>query len=105
MKPEQAIQKFSFQPITHQLLISLLKDYKRPNDKINEWVKQRKLITLKRGLYVWNSPQFCVSLQCDIISEAPTYGFCHARKDQYGRIRDGVHERIFFFRAGQKSAR
>lgn len=32
--------------------MTLLKDYKRPNDKINEWVRQGQLIPLKRGLYL-----------------------------------------------------
>ncbi len=55
VKIEQSIQEFISQPLTHQLLVSLLKDYKRPNDKINELVKSGQLITLKKGLYVWNS--------------------------------------------------
>jgi len=34
MDLSQSIRNLSSQPLTHQLLISLLKDYKRPNDKI-----------------------------------------------------------------------
>ncbi|QES88888.1 type IV toxin-antitoxin system AbiEi family antitoxin domain-containing protein [Rhizosphaericola mali] len=51
------ILPFQSQPISHQVLMSLLKDYKRPNDKINELVKDDKLIPLKRGVYIWNSAQ------------------------------------------------
>lgn len=54
---EQMILPFQSQPISHQVLMSLLKDYKRPNDKINELVKDEKLIPLKRGVYIWNSAQ------------------------------------------------
>lgn len=54
---EQNILSFQSQPISHQVLMSLLKDYKRPNDKINELVKDDKLIPLKRGVYIWNSAQ------------------------------------------------
>lgn len=42
-------------PISHQTLLSLLKDYKRPNDKIYEMVSNHKLVPLRRGLYVWNN--------------------------------------------------
>ncbi|HEU0228347.1 MAG TPA: hypothetical protein VFQ86_11445 [Arachidicoccus soli] len=49
----ESITKFGTRPIPHQVLITILKEYKRPNDKINEWVKQDMLITLKKGLYIW----------------------------------------------------
>jgi len=34
MDIQAAIKELSNQPLTHQLLAGLLKDYKRPNDKI-----------------------------------------------------------------------
>ena len=37
--------------ITHSTALAMLKDYSRPNDKISELIKQKKLISLKRGLY------------------------------------------------------
>jgi hypothetical protein len=49
---KEAIQPFSEAPISRQLLFSLLKDYKRPYDKIHELVKQQQLVQLKRGMYV-----------------------------------------------------
>lgn len=39
-------------PLSRQLILELLKDYKRPNDKISEWVKNGELINLRRGLYI-----------------------------------------------------
>ena len=39
-------------PLPHQVLLSLLKDYKRPNDKINELIKERALTPIKKGLYI-----------------------------------------------------
>ncbi len=39
------------QVITHQLLVSWLTGYKRPNDKIQDLVRKGLLITLKKGLY------------------------------------------------------
>lgn len=42
-------------PIPHQVLLNLLKKYKRPNDKIHEMLKKGELIALKKGMYVWNT--------------------------------------------------
>lgn len=39
-------------PLSRQLILEMLKDYKRPNDKISEWVKSGELIILRRGLYI-----------------------------------------------------
>ncbi len=46
------IADISSQPITHQVLVDLLKDYKRPNDKI-QLLKAAGLIEpIKKGLYI-----------------------------------------------------
>lgn len=42
------------QPVSHQLLRSLLSGYKRPNDKVRAMLEKGELIALKKGLYVWN---------------------------------------------------
>jgi hypothetical protein len=39
-------------PITHHLVMDVLAEYRRPNDKINDLVKKGELISLRRGLYV-----------------------------------------------------
>lgn len=49
---KEAIQDFTGQPISKQVILDLLKDYKRPYDKINELVKTGELILTKRGIYV-----------------------------------------------------
>ncbi|OAQ38215.1 hypothetical protein A5893_15575 [Pedobacter psychrophilus] len=46
------ISTHSRQPLTHQLLISWLKHYERPNDKISELIHQNKLQSIKKGLYI-----------------------------------------------------
>jgi len=48
----QSIRKYAGQPITHQLLTSLLKDYNRPNDKIHSLIKEGYLLAIKRGIYI-----------------------------------------------------
>ena len=52
MEFKETIQKYAEQPITRQALFALLKDYKRPYDKINELVKQQILLPVKRGIYI-----------------------------------------------------
>ena len=39
-------------PINRQVMLDLLKDYRRPNDKISELLRQGMLVTLRRGLYM-----------------------------------------------------
>lgn len=48
----QAITTYQGQPLTHQLLMSLLKDYKRPNDKVHALLQEQILISVKKGLYI-----------------------------------------------------
>ena len=52
MSFREDIQAYSEQPINKQLLLHLLKEYKRPHDKIDELVKQQVLVQIKRGLYI-----------------------------------------------------
>lgn len=47
-----AIEEYAEEPLTRQIMMDLLKDYKRPNDKINELVKKGELTSIKKGLYV-----------------------------------------------------
>ena len=39
-------------PITRHVLLDILREYKRPNDKISELIKTGELISVRRGLYV-----------------------------------------------------
>ncbi len=52
MEFTDGIQEYVGQPITKQVILELLKDYKRPYDKINDLVKQGFLNLVKRGVYV-----------------------------------------------------
>lgn len=55
MDLNQAIRKYSSQPLTHQLLTSLLYGYKRPNDKIYSLLKEGVIIPIKKGVYIAGS--------------------------------------------------
>jgi len=48
----QDIVTYTEQPLNKQLLLNILKEYKRPYDKIDELVKQQMLVQVKRGLYI-----------------------------------------------------
>ena len=47
-----ALRELSNQPLTHQLLAGLLKDYKRPNDKILSLKADGLIEPIKKGLYI-----------------------------------------------------
>lgn len=49
---EPRLDHFGTVPFSHAALLPLLKDYRRPNDKIAEWLRQGVLLPVKRGLYV-----------------------------------------------------
>ncbi len=48
----QAIRSYASQPLTHQVVVSLLKGYKRPNDKVHAMLKEGILESVKKGLYI-----------------------------------------------------
>ena len=52
MDLNQAIRSYAAQPLTHQLLLSLLKDYKRPNDKLHQLLSKGVLEPVRKGLYM-----------------------------------------------------
>ncbi len=46
------IKKYAHTPIARHLILELLREYNRPNDKISELIKSGELISVKRGLYI-----------------------------------------------------
>ncbi|WP_026063168.1 type IV toxin-antitoxin system AbiEi family antitoxin domain-containing protein [Pedobacter arcticus] len=46
------LRLYKNQPITHQLLMDSLAEYKRPNDKVYELLKSGVLKAVKRGIYL-----------------------------------------------------
>lgn len=46
------VKDYNNAPFTRQVILDMLKDYKRPNDKISELIKSRELISLKKELYI-----------------------------------------------------
>jgi hypothetical protein len=52
MDIQTKLRELSNQPLTHQLLTGLLKDYKRPNDKILSLKADGLIEPVKKGLYI-----------------------------------------------------
>lgn len=46
------IKEYAEIPISRHLILDLLSDYQRPNDKISELLKSEALIAIRRGLYI-----------------------------------------------------
>lgn len=52
MDYRSVLTRFSNQPLSHQLLVSIFKEYERPNDKIYQLAKEGVIQSIKKGLYV-----------------------------------------------------
>jgi len=48
----EIIQEYAGQPMTKHIILDILREYKRPYDKINEMVKRGELVLVKRGVYI-----------------------------------------------------
>jgi hypothetical protein len=48
---QEALSAFEEEPITRQMMMGILKDYKRPNDKISEMLASNMLLPIKKGFY------------------------------------------------------
>ncbi|HEY8781854.1 MAG TPA: hypothetical protein VIM16_09585 [Mucilaginibacter sp.] len=91
----QAIRSYSHQPLTHQLMMSLLKDYKSPNDKVHALLGEGILTPVKKGLYIAgpvikaNKPEpFLVANHI----LGPSYVSLDAALSYYGLIPERVYE-------------
>jgi len=90
-----AIQNFSELPLTKQILLELLKKYKRPFDKIGELEKQGVLLQIKRGLYV-PGPKLKISKPEPLLLAnylfGPSYVSLETALSYWGLIPERVYE-------------
>ena len=95
MSFQEAIQPYTEQPITKQLLLDMLKEYKRPHDKIDELVKQQMLLQIKRGLYIAGPKLSIASPEPFLIANhlyGPSYVSLDAALSHWGLIPERVYE-------------
>jgi hypothetical protein len=70
------IKEYAEAPISRHLILEILKDYQSPNDKISELLKNKELISLRRGLYI-------AGPDLDLISPQPFLIANHLRGPSY----------------------
>ncbi|MCA6378425.1 MAG: hypothetical protein IM574_04170 [Cytophagales bacterium] len=91
----EAIRGYEEQPITKQVLLGLLSDYKRPYDKINELVKQHILQPVKRGVYVTGARLNVNRPEPFLLANhllGPSYVSFESALSYWGLIPEKVHE-------------
>lgn len=89
------LRQFREIPITHGVLRQRLADYRRPNDKISDWLTDETLIAIKRGLYVTNPARSGEPLSLPLIANqlyGPSYVSLDYALSYYGLIPEAVHE-------------
>lgn len=95
MKALLDIQKLSKAPLSTQVLLSTLRGYRRPYDKIDSWVQQGYLVQLRRGLYL-ASEALNVPTPSPFLIANHLYGPSHVSLDaalyHWGLIPERVYE-------------
>lgn len=68
MRLENQLRAYGPVPLRHAELDTLLSEYRRPNDKISEWVSQGVLIRLMKGMYVLGPEIHSGPLSKDVVA-------------------------------------
>jgi len=93
----EAIRNYAGQPLTRQILMNLLQEYKRPYDKINELIKQGLLIQVKRGVFI-PGPQSSTSTPEKLLLANHLWGPSYVSSDSalsyWGLIPERVYETL-----------
>jgi hypothetical protein len=92
---KEAVLEYAEEPLPRQIMMDLLKEYKRPNDKINELVKKGELTTVKKGLYV-AGPRISITKPEPFLVanhlRGPSYLSLDAALSYWGLIPERVYE-------------
>jgi predicted transcriptional regulator of viral defense system len=95
MEFEESVREYAGEPLTRQLLMDLLKDYQRPNDKISELIKAGRLTSVKNGLYVTGPKMKLAKPEPFLIANhlrGPSYVSLEAALSYWGLIPERVFE-------------
>ena len=94
MDIKQQLSEYQGQLITHQMLISLLKEYSRPNDKIKALKDEGVLEPVKRGFYIAGRSTNITRPERSLIANhlyGPSYVSMEAALMHYGLIPERVY--------------
>lgn len=89
------VKNFTNAPLTRQVMLDILKEYKRPNDKISELIKSGDLISLKKGLYVPGLNADLTGPELFLIANhlwGPSYVSLESAMSYWGLIPERVYE-------------
>jgi hypothetical protein len=81
-------------PFDYSYLMSLLKDYRSPRDKISRMIKKKEIIQVKKGLYVL-SPEFGNPINLKVLANlvyGPSYISLEYALSYWGLIPEKVEE-------------
>jgi hypothetical protein len=95
MDLNQALRAYAGQPLTHQLLMSLLKEYKSPNDKIHALLNDGVLAPIKKGLYITGPVLNVTKPEPFLLANhllGPSYISLDSALSYYGLIPERVYE-------------
>ena len=95
MDINQTIRSYARQPLTHQLLISALKGYKNPNDKVHALLNDGILAPVKKGLYIAGPALKTNKPEPFLIANhiwGPSYVSVDSALSYYGLIPERVYE-------------
>lgn len=95
MSFDDTLIQYAEEPLTRQLMIAMLKDYKRPNDKIAELIKSGELISVKNGLYIPGRNSKVSKPEAYLIANhlwGPSYVSFEAALSHWGYIPERVYE-------------
>src|SRR5688572_14456048 len=94
---KEAIKNYSGQPLTRQILMDLLKEYRRPYDKIGELINQKLLVQIKRGVFI-PGPQASVPAPENFLLANHLWGPSYVSSDSalsyWGLIPERVYETL-----------
>lgn len=95
MTYKDKVHEYAEEPLTRQIMMDLLKEYNRPNDKINEMVKKGELTTIKKGLYMAGPRINIAKPEPFLIANhlwGPSYVSLEAALSYWGLIPERVYE-------------
>lgn len=89
------LRRFGAVPLGREALDEVLRPYRRPNDKVSEWLREGALLPLRRGLYVTGPPlratPACLPLLANHLY-GPSYVSLDYALALHGMIPEGVIE-------------
>lgn len=89
------VKNYNCAPITHGLVMDILAEYNRPNDKISELIKSGELLSIRRGLYVPGPETDLPIPDLFLIANhlrGPSYVSLESALSHWGLIPERVHE-------------